>query len=140
MEQPQSMVIAESIACVVNETQEKLSALKAQLALDRERLKAAREAVLVEAYHTKKRLCRLAAENTGLDAWRLEATAMEGRYPKVRSLVYWKMFTLGYDFETIGKAFGRRSDVSKSVGKINAKIKANSRMRYGAESIFQERQ
>lgn len=106
--------------------------VKEQNALER----AAREAILVEAFVAKQRLCSMVCKRTGLDQWELEGRNVKKRYVAMRSLVYWKMHKMGYTPLEIGNAFGRGRSVEESIRYTESKLRANARARSEAEAYF----
>jgi hypothetical protein len=101
------------------------------------RERAAREAVLVEAFEAKQRLCEVVCKNTGLDRWQLEGRNPKKRYTAARALVYWKMHKLGYTPLQIGNAFGRGRSVEETIRYTESKLRVSERARSAAEAYFQ---
>lgn len=121
----------------IEEAEAEIRRLKKWIEDEKASIRAASEAVLVEANAVKEDLCRAAARNVGIDAWKLKGKGGNAQYKKIRSVVYWKMHSLGYDSKIIAKVFGREHDVIGAIGFVESRLRANWRMKDAAERIFE---
>ena len=107
----------------VQEAKAEIARLQRFIREEKARIAADDEARLVEAHSTAKRLCDYVAGRTNLDPWKLFSPYHGARYTRVRGIVYWKLHKMGYDTKTIGRAFGRRSDIASCVRRVEMKLK-----------------
>lgn len=107
----------------VTEAEAQIKTLRHFVRIEKERLKAEKEAALVEAYGAAKQLCAEVAERMGLDPWLLFGTHAGSRYPRIRGIIYWELHRRGYSTKMIGQAFGRRSDIEAALRRVEMKMR-----------------